>query len=267
MSFPKVGLPEIPMLNVMAANIRKVALELWRYLPNTISMILTFYAFFLAIFFGLRFGGDPVSFDANVAYAIVSYAFWFLAIIAMQGIGWEISNEAMRGTLEQLYMSPVGTWKIMLARMTGSILIHLVIMAALLVLSMLTARQWLNLDLLSIAPIMLFTLLSMVGIGFMIAGLSILYKQIQAFLQIVQFVFFGLTFVSISALPPLELAPFVKGVDMVRGVMTQGLGLASFSAGDWLSLVANALVYFALGLLVFRRCEALAMRRGLLGHY
>jgi ABC-2 type transport system permease protein len=100
-----------------------------------------------------------------------------------------------------------------------------------------------------------------------VAGLSIIFKQIQALLQILQFVFLGMTFVPLSALPWLELAPFVKGVDLTRQVMTQGLGLGDLGPLDWLSLIANAAFYFSLGLAFFRWCEQVARRQGLLGQY
>jgi ABC-2 type transport system permease protein len=253
--------------NLLSANSSKVFTEMKRYLPNTLSLIFTFYFVFLAMFFGLQFGGNPANFEFNIQFVIVSNMFWFLALMAMQGIGWEITTEATRGTLEQLYMSPMGAWRILLARMVGSIAVNLVFMSVLLVLAMATARQWLNLDLITIVPILVPTLISMIGVGFMVAGLSILFKQIQAFLQILQFVFLGLVFVPLSVTPFLELAPFVRGVDMTRQVMVNNLSLTQIPPLDFGLLVVNAAVYFVLGLLVFRRCEAVAMQRGLLGHY
>ena len=94
--------------NVLSANVRKVGIELMRYLPNTISMIVTFYAIFLLFFLGIRVVGGGAMSGESSEYLIVSMMLWFLALMAMQGIGWEITNEATRGTLEQLYMSPCG---------------------------------------------------------------------------------------------------------------------------------------------------------------
>jgi ABC-2 type transport system permease protein len=257
----------MPLFNLLSANIRKVGIEMLRYLPNTISLVITFYAIFLAMFLGIRFVGDPSTADASIQYLIVSNAFWFLAIMAMQGIGWEITNEATRGTLEQLSMSPMGLPRILLARMIGTILFNLAIIAVMLVMVMATAQQWLTFDLVTILPILAFTLLSMIGVGFIVAGLSIIFKQIQAFLQILQFILLGLVFIPLSATPLLELAPFVRGVDMIRRAMMGGLSLTQIPPADFGLLALNAAVYFALGFVVFRRCERIAMTRGLLGHY
>ncbi len=254
-------------LNVLLANLRKVATEMRRYLPNTVSTIVTFYALFLMVFLGIRVLGAPGSADTNIQYAIVGTALWFLALMAMQSIGWEITQEAMRGTLEQLYMSPVGAWRILLARMVGRIVVNLIMIVLMVFLSMLTARQWLNLDLVTLLPILLLTIVGMLGVGFMVAGLSLIYKQVDSLLQIAQFVFLALVAVPLSALPLLELAPVVKGADMVRGVMVEGTPLTGFSGLDWLSLGVNAAVYFLLGVFLYKRAERRALNRGLLGQY
>lgn len=253
--------------NLLKANTRKEYIELKRYLPNTISMLATFYIIFIGMFFGIKLVGSPDAMEINIQYTIANYIFWFLAMNVMNFIGWAITNEALRGTLEQLYMSPLGAWRILLSRLIGSLAINIVLMVALLYLSMLTAGQWLNLDPITLLPILIFTLISMFGFAFMVAGLSIIFKQVQAFLQILQFILAALTFIPLSVSPYLAFAPFVKGVDLMRNAMIHNLTLADLSFVDYSVLIGNAVVYFILGLLVFFRCERVAMNKGLLGHY
>lgn len=255
------------LLHLFNANLRREVIYLKRYLPNTISMLVTFYCIFLMMFFGIQIVGDPSTMEANVQYVIVNYIFWYLAMVAMQDIGWVISNEAQLGTLEQLYMSPMGAWKILLSRILGSTILQLIIMSVLLLLSMWTAQTSLHLDATSILPVLFITLFSMYGISFIIAGIAIIVKQVQAFLQILQFVFMGLTFVPISVAPYLEFAPFVKGVDMIRKMMIEGYTLGSFTALDYASLIGNAAVYLLIGLLIFFKCEKTAMVKGVLGQH
>ncbi|WP_047979779.1 ABC transporter [Ornithinibacillus contaminans] len=254
-------------LNVLNANIRREYLLLKRYMPNTIAMIITFYVLFLGMFAGISLIGDPSSQDTNIQYVIVNYIFWFLAMLVVNDIGWQITNEATQGTLEQLGMSPIGIWKIMMSRLISTTIIEFIIIIALLYLSMLTAGQWLNVDVLSILPILILTLISMFGLGMIIAGFTMILKQIQAFLQILQFLLAGLTFVPLSVAPFLAFFPFVKGIDMVRDVMINGVSISQFPIGDILILVFNAVFYFGLGLIIFLRCERFAMQKGLLAHY
>ncbi|MET3698536.1 ABC-2 type transport system permease protein [Bacillus oleivorans] len=255
------------LLHLFNANLRREVNILKRYWPNTVSMLVTFYCIFLMMFFGIQIVGDPTTMETNVQYVIVNYIFWYLAMLAMQDIGWVVSNEATLGTLEQLYMSPMGAWKILLARIIGDTIVHLGLLVFLLLLSMWTAQTSLHLNAVSLLPVLIITLFSMYGISFMIAGLAIIIKQINAFLQILQFVFMGLTFVPLSVAPFLEFAPFVKGVDMIRKMMIDGAALSSFSVLDYVSLLANAAFYLLLGLLVFFKCEKNAMEKGILGQH
>lgn len=254
-------------LNLLKANLKKEYLELKRYLPNTIAMILTFYIIFLGMFGVIQMVGDPTTQDANTQYVIVNYIFWFLTITIINSIGYEVINEAMRGTLEQLSMSPMGIWRIMAARLLSTTVINLTIVIALLYVSMATAGQWLNIDVVTLVPIMLLTLVGMFGISFIIAGISIILKQVQAFLQILQFILMALAFIPLSLSPIIQFLPFVKGFDMVREVMIHGVSLSQFAMNDFLVLLASALFYFALGLGVFIYCERVAMEKGLLAHY
>lgn len=254
-------------LHLFNANFRKEYIEMKRYLPNTIALVVTFYIIFLAAFFGIMFIGDPASFDTNVQYSIVSVVFWSLTMMTMNFIGYSVISEATRGTLEQLYMSPMGVWKIMLTRIISQLGLQSVIMILLLFGAMLTSGQWLSLNPMTTIPIIVVTMISMVGVSFMIAGLAIIVKQIQAFLQIFQFVLMGLVFVPITVAPFLAFAPFVKGVNMVRTVMLENLTLTELPLSDYGVLILNSLVYLILGLVVFDRCEKIAMKKGLLGQY
>lgn len=254
-------------LHVFNANFRKEYIEMKRYLPNTIALVVTFYIIFLAAFFGIMFIGDPASFDMNVQYSIVSVVFWSLTMMTMNFIGYSVITEATRGTLEQLYMSPMGVWKIMLTRIISQLGLQSVIMVLLLFGAMLTSGQWLSLNPMTTIPIIVVTMMSMIGVSYMIAGLAIIVKQIQAFLQIFQFVLMGLVFVPITVAPFLAFAPFVKGVNMVRTVMLENLTLTQLPLSDYCVLLLNSLVYLILGLVVFQRCEKIAMKKGLLGQY
>jgi len=254
-------------LNLLKANVIKEYIELKRYLTNTIAFIFTFYIIFLAAFFGIMIIGDPANFDTSVQYSIISVVFWSLSMMTMNFIGFSIVTEATRGTLEQLYMSPMGVWKIMLTRIIAQFSLQFVIMIILLFAVMLTSGQWLNLNPMTTVPILIVTMISMIGVSFMIAGLAVIVKQIQAFLQIFQFVLMGLVFVPLTVAPYLVFAPFVKGVNMVRQVMMEDLTLAQLSITDYGILVLNAFVYLVLGLFVFNRCSKIAMKKGLLGQY
>jgi len=253
--------------NVLVANVMKVLIEMRRYLLNTVSLFVTFYVIFLMLFLGINVVGDPSAVDANVRFLLVGNAVWFLLLVGINSIGWEITTESVRGTLEQLHMSPVAPRWILLARLLGNLAVNVVVVAGMLLLSMATVGVWLSVDVVTVLALLAPMLLGVTGLAFAIAGLAIVYKQIQAFLQMSQFVFLAMAFVPLSVAPWLELAPVVKGIDMLRASLVDGVGLEAFAMQDWLSLVVNGAVYFGLGLLAYAAAERRATARGLLGRY
>ncbi|SHG14276.1 ABC transporter permease [Ornithinibacillus halophilus] len=257
----------MPLFNLLKANLRKDYIGMKRYLPNTIAMLITFYLIFLGMFAGIQIVGDPSTQDANIQFVIVNYIFWYLSLIVVQDIGFQVGSEAVQGTLEQLSMSPMGISKILLSRLVASVIVNSIIVVSLLYLSMLTTGQWLNVDVITLLPILFLTIISMVGFGFIIAGLTIVLKQVNAFLQILQFILAGLVFIPLSVAPFLAFFPMVKGVDLVRGVMIDGLSLGAIHLADYIILIGNAGFYFVIGLLFFRYSEQIAMKKGLIGHY
>ena len=253
--------------NVLVANVTKVLIEMRRYLLNTISLVVTFYVIFLMLVLGINVVGDPNAVDDNVRFLLVGNAVWFLLLTSVNSIGWEITTEALRGTLEQLYMAPLAARWILLARLVGNLAVNLVVVAGMLVLSMATVGVWLSFDVVTVLALLGPMLLGAVGLAFAVAGLAIVYKQIQAFLQVFQFVLLAMAFVPPSVAPWLVFAPLVKGIDMLRASLVDGVGLEAYAAADWASLLLNGAVYFGLGLLAYGAAERRATARGLLGRY
>lgn len=255
------------MWQLMKANFRKEFIELKRYYPNTIAMIVSSYFIFLAAFLGLQVAGNPTTIDENIQYTIVSMVFWMLALTAFGNPSITVLQEAMRGTLEQLYLNPYGAWRIMFSRIVAQISLEMFGVIILLFLAQLTSGQWLNLNPLTTIPIFLITFISLIGVGYMMAGLAMVFKQVQNFIQILQFILMGLVFIPLSAAPFLQFAPFVKGVNMIRDVMMANLSLLDFTFFDYLSLILNAIVYLVVGLFIYLQCEKIAMKKGLLAQY
>ena len=255
------------LIHLFQANFRKQIIEMKRYAPNTVALFLTVYIIFIGMFFGIQLIGNPYTQSTTIQYTIASYIFWYLAMMIVNGMGYEIVSESMRGTFEQLGMSPSGIWKTLTARLLAECILHSIMVTILLYLSMLTSGEWLNIDLISIIPIFILTCASMFGLSFIIAGLTIILKQIHAFLQIFQFVLAALTMISVSSSVIQLSLPFTKGIDMIRKIMVENYFLTDFSSLDFIVLIANAILYVGVGLTFYLYCERYARSKGLLGQY
>lgn len=243
-------------------------IELKRYPLNTLSSLATLYIVFLILFTGARYAqGLGVNlFGEGLEGLVVGYLVWTFAIIAYSDLSWELMREAQQGTLEQLYMCPLGFRFVSASWIVASFLVSLAWVAALLGLMMVTTGQFLLLPLGSLVPVLLLTVAPVYGIGFMMAGLALVYKRIQAFFQILQFVFVALVAFPADTLWGKAL-PLSLGTRLLGRVMVDGDTLATLPLTDVLVLVATAVFYLVLGIGVFRLFEGVAKDRGLLAHY
>jgi len=210
---------------------------------------------------------EASSMEQNVKVLILNYVFWFLILTVTQGLGWEISNEAGIGTLEQLYLSPYNLWFLLLTRMISTIFINICSITLLLFAAMFTSKQWLNLDLISIIPILTITLIGVLGVGYAVAGITIIFKQVGVMLQLFQFLIMGLTFIPLTLAPFLKFGPFMLGLQMIRDIAINNKSIDEFQMTDIIFLILNACIYFIIGCIVFIKCEEIARRMGLFGHY
>jgi ABC-2 type transport system permease protein len=259
-------------LTLLRAVVYKRFLLLVRYPMNTVSQIVGTYLFFAVIFFG---GQAVVSRLASAGTALAAtfnglIVGWFLLTMSMTayfGLAMNITRESQWGTLEQLYMSPYGFGSVMAAKVVANVLESLLWGASILLLMLLTTGRTLSVNLLTIVVVSVLAVLSVVGIGFVFAGLALLYKRIESVTQLMQFVLIGLISAPVVGIPALRLLPLVLGSAMLQEAMQNGVRLWEFPVVDLSLLVGSAVVYSLLGYLVFRWCTDRARKTGVMGHY
>ncbi len=255
-------------LVMLKAMFKRYAIELRRYAFNTLSMLVSFYLVFLMVFWGARtFVGGSAQFGDTLAGIIVGFTVFYLTIYAYAELSWVLVQEAQQGTLEQLSMSPLGFGRVLLARIFAALAFRVGIMVVLLVAMMATTGRWLSFDLPTVIPLLVLTVASAQGLGFLMGGLAIVFKQIQAALGILQFLFFALIAAPVDTFPAVKYLPLAWGTDLLGRAMIDGTSLLGLPAADVALLVGNATVYFGGGFAVFKLFERVARNRGLLGHY
>lgn len=239
-----------------------------RYIFNSIGGFITIYIVFLFLFLGYSgLAADTFNYGEGLGGLMVGYILWTAALMTYQEISYQTLTEAQEGTLEQLYMSPFGYPLLAGLRLLASFFMDLIMIGLLLGAMLLTTKKTLNLDVFSLMPLFLITMLGIAGIGFIFGGITIVFKRIQNYLQIVQFLLIGLVAAPVKSVPLLSYLPASLGFTMIRDVMVKGYRFSSFPLSQILFLLLNSSFYLLAGLLIFRLCERYAMRQGLLGHY
>ncbi|HEY3378563.1 MAG TPA: ABC transporter permease [Armatimonadota bacterium] len=258
------------MRNVFLAELRRGWLLFLRYPSETVTGIVSLTAIFLALFLGARYiaGGGGAQFGTRLDGIIVNYLLWSLTIFALGDMGWTIQMEAQTGTLEQLYLSPYGPRRIFLLRAVADLFGQLVMITAVMGLILLITRRSLHFTV-SIIPPLLTTILGTLGLGFVLGGLTLLFKRIQNVLQLTQFVVLFMIVVPIEGWHGWArilgaCIPLAPSTALLRQIMVHG---APVTLGPLAVAVLNGLAYFYLGQALFLYADRMAKRRGLLGGY
>ena len=238
-------------------------IELKRYAFNTLSGLVTLYLIFLLIFAGAKYAqGFGINlFGESVEGLVVGFLVWTFALSAYSDLSWSIMREAQQGTLEQLYMCPFGFRFVSFAWIVSSFLTTFVFSDTLLFLMMVTTGKYLRLPLGTLLPLAFLTVAPIYGLGFVMAGLALVFKRIQAFFPNspirVRVFLLHPSGQLVGENPPLSL-----GTRLIGKAMTEGQTLQDLPPLDLLVLLGVAAFYVGLGL-----CERIAKDRGLLAHY
>ncbi|WP_211250812.1 ABC transporter permease [Haladaptatus cibarius] len=186
---------------------------------------------------------------------------------AYAGLSGDVTMESQWGTLEQLFMSPHGFGKVMFLKAISNVVQSMVVGGLVLAMMLVTTQRVLAVDVVTIVPITLFALLSVVGLGFIFAGLALIYKRIGSISNLMQFGMIALVGAPIIDVSYLRFLPLVQGSAMLQEAMRFGTRLWQFSAVELGILVGTAFLYLIIGYAVFRFCSRIARKRGVMGHY
>ncbi|OPZ62997.1 MAG: hypothetical protein BWY85_01896 [Firmicutes bacterium ADurb.Bin506] len=240
-----------------------------RYYLNTVSSLVTIYVVFLITFVGMRaFTGVATSLAGSdtLEATIVGFFVWTLTIFAYSDFSWGLINEAQTGTLEQLYLCPLGFRWIGAFTIISNLVFSLIPIFVALIAMMLTAGRWLSIDVITLVPLIVISILGAVGVGFVLGGLALVFKRVQSLFQIVQFLFIG-TMTMPQRLWWARLLPVNAGFGLIRTSMIDGVRLWELPLGEVAIALLVGLAYLGIGIGVFSACERAAKSRGLLGHY
>jgi len=239
-----------------------------RYLFNMMSGLITLYIVFALLFYGTKsIGGGVVDLGDTLEGMLAGYLTWMLAMMGSTELAWNVTNEAQTGTFEQQYLSPVGyRW---IAAITESFNfvynVSMVFLIAMLIAA--TTGQKLHLHLASTLPIMLSVYVQATGIGFALAGLALIYKRVQSFFQVVQFLMIGIFLVPWDRFPWAKFLPLSASQKVLQRIVIDGLKIWQIPASDLILVLSVTVAYVAVGAALFSLAESKARERGVLGQY
>lgn len=237
-----------------------------RYPANAVGGVVIALFFFGVLFYGGQLlAGQAL--DDSLEGIIVGYFLWTLSVGAYSSVSNDIGSEVQWGTLERHIMTPFGFAPVALlkgvAKVIRTFLTSAIVLAAMLLLTGTT---------LSIAPLTVvviagLAITSVLGLGFAAGGITVLYKRIGNWLNLLQFGFVVLVSAPVFDLPWMRVLPLAHGSALLQRAMVDGTRLWQFGSADLALLVAVAAGYLVGGYLVFHYATRRARRLGVLGDY
>ncbi|QLG49059.1 ABC transporter permease [Natrinema halophilum] len=237
-----------------------------RYPANAVGGLVISVFFFGLLFYGGRMVAGRALTD-SIEGIIVGYFLWSLSVGAYSSISNDIGSEVQWGTLERHVMSPFGFAPVALLKGVAKIVRSFVTSTILLSVMIVITGTTLELNLLTIVVVATLSIVSVLGLGLAAGGVTVLYKQIGNWLNLLQFGFIVLVSAPAFDLGWLRYLPLAQGSALLQRTMIDDVRLWEFPPADLGILLGVAVGYFVLGYAVFQYATRRARRLGVLGDY
>lgn len=259
---------------ILKAEVKRDFIFMKRYPLEPISFLFFMYLILLAILFGFHQLAGGAEGVLNREKMILGYSLMQFVMSTQMGWSGQIQNESQTGTLEQLSISGHSLGEVLMAR-GFSQLPRQILSFYLLLLAYTMSLSDLKMNLGSTIPFVVINLIIMAigifGISYIFAGITLLFKRVGFFFQIINFAFLGLFWQDRGA---LESGGYLA---MVYDHFPLTMGMASlqnlFSPGssqldvDLFSFFIHSVVFCIPGFLMFKWMERKAREGGLLSQY
>lgn len=258
---------------IFRAELKRYYAESWSRIGDTFSWLVYAVMMFAAIVIILLGVTDGNFGKQDQLLVLVGWMTYLVASDCMAELPGIITDEAESGTLEQLCITPISLWKLLVIRSLvfffGSGARGLILAVAML---FLISPQ-------PLSPVLLLLFfISMVGaygLGFLFAGLALVLKQVSALTGLV----FSLMIFTTGAFVGLEklgwvdtsfkiIFPLTWGISLMRSLLTNQASLTSlFQDGEIIGIILHSTVYLAVGLGFFWWGYRRARSKGSLAQY
>ncbi|HAY54165.1 ABC transporter permease [Schleiferilactobacillus harbinensis] len=254
----------------LQSELRRTLLLMRRYPTETAAQIILAVVSFYALALGGRFMAGGTLLGTRMTDLIIGYVLWMLVLNTVGDMGFGIAEEAENGTLEQLFLSPLGPLRLFLMRAVITLGTSLVFIICVLIGILLLTGIRLRLELVQLIPFSL-ALLVALALGLLVASLAIVFKRVSQALSIIQFGFVFLLMIPFDTGGPLlafvgHFVPLVPMFSLLRQMLHHPAGFAGGGLLLFWSMV-NTLVWLLVGLITFQQATNAARHHGTIGHY
>ncbi|HOV72853.1 MAG TPA: hypothetical protein P5318_09365 [Candidatus Hydrogenedentes bacterium] len=277
---------------VMKAELARTFIIMRRYWFRTVTGMIIGYSMLLMLVLGMMYKGQAVGQAASKLGAGQDATNWALGfIIGMFAFGvvglftQGLQELAQSGQLEQLCMSPHGLVTNFMARSAVSSVSNILTSSLMIWLISKSVQGTLHADLVPTAVLLALTYFNLVGFGFMVGGLVLVFKQTGQVAVIIRMCLFGWAIFATDkinqwftvaqlfahALPITDAAICLKYVliqnQHVMDASGEMIFESVFAHPSFYFLVVNSIAWTFIGIFCFKVLENHSRTKGTLGAY
>lgn len=233
-----------------------------RYWAESVAALAATMTVFLGLLYAVTTLGNASLESGKLDALIIGFVLWMFASAAYAGPSSELAEEIRQRSLEQICVAPIPLWMTLGIRTGIKIGSATALLLAMLIgINVVTAGR-LQLSYAAMTAILLLASPSLIGLGYMTAGLLLLARKLEALQLLVYPALIGVVAYPAYPLTWGALLPFSLGASMAK-LAGRGQVLPFHS---YLLLGLTSLAWLLGGLLVFRVLERQARRLGVMGH-
>ncbi|MEO0407367.1 MAG: ABC transporter permease, partial [Cyanobacteria bacterium P01_A01_bin.135] len=174
------------------AELKRSWTEFIRYPAEAVGGVVIITIVFYGLFLSARYmAGPAIQFGDRLDIVVVGYVLWTLTLFTINDISLTLQAEAQTGTLEQIFLSPYGPFRVFLTRALAGLTIRITLISVILGILIGVTGSSLQFPPLLVLPLVS-TLMAGYGLAFMMGSCALLFKRVQQLLGLFQF---GLLFV------------------------------------------------------------------------
>ena len=249
------------MLNILKLS----CLKYWWNIKNNkfkLFMVIIFNTMLLLIFFSTMRNDETINLlGIDYATIFIIYIVIWIIMSSFSKMSELITKENTEGTLEILYSSPYGFIKILFSNIIINVFICILLLILLFIINNSLTGVLQNVNFLQLISVITIGIFSLYGVGLIIAGITLLAKEIDTLLFIVKIIaaYFILTFDS-------YLLPFSTAKNMIADIILNGSLEQERIIISYVVLTLNSIAYFIIGIFIFKYIEKLTLKKSSIGN-
>ena len=195
---------------------------------------------------------------------IVGMYVFLIIYESLMGMVSKVSESKAHGTFEQMVVNPYGSWFVLFAKAVASFIISFISITIWIPVAMIITGKYFSYNIIKLIFLLVPLLFSTLGIGFILGGLTLIYKRLQSFAYMIQFFVLFLMVLPSYPFNFYSLLPIAPHSLVINKVVASKMVI---SYKWWVYLYISGIVYFFIGVKLYNMLEEKAREKGVIGHY